>query len=73
MKKNRLLKLAFCFTLFNLSFTGYSQCELNFLEKEYNIGRFEEVNDKLRACLKTCLQACLKACLKSSNICLKFV
>ena len=53
MKKNRLLKLAFCFTLFNLSFTGYSQCELNFLEKEYNIGRFEEVNDKLRACLKT--------------------
>lgn len=53
MKKNRLLKLAFCFTLFNLSFTGYSQCDLNFLEKEYNIGRFEEVNDKLRACLKT--------------------
>ncbi|CAN0400207.1 unnamed protein product, partial [Scytosiphon promiscuus] len=28
-------------------------CDLNILENEYNIGRFEEVNTRLRACLET--------------------
>lgn len=53
MIKHGFLKLALCFTLIHISFAGYAQCELNSLEKEYGIGRFEEVNLKLRKCLNT--------------------
>lgn len=53
MIKHGLLKLALCGMFIHLSFAGYSQCELNSLEKEYGIGRFEEVNLKLRKCLNT--------------------
>ena len=58
MKNSLLLKTVFCSVFYALNFIGYSQeaeieCDLNVLENEYNIGRFEDVDEKLRSCLET--------------------
>lgn len=53
MKRISTPKITILFFLF-ASFLSYGQgvsCDLNTLEKEYNIGRFETVDKRLRSCL----------------------
>lgn len=51
MLNYQLIKVILTFTFINLSFNFYAQCDLNSLEKDYGIGRFEYVNSQLRECL----------------------
>lgn len=58
MKINLLFKTILFSLFFQLNFIGYSQevqsnCDLTVLENEYNLGRFEEVDERLRGCLDT--------------------
>ena len=58
MKPIELTRGFIFYILFFQFFTVIGQepqltCDLNILENEYNIGRFEEVNTRLRACLET--------------------